>query len=610
MRLTTLIVFFILPICVISQTNNCEIISYDTKVVFNGNKVEETLNFELQINNGAGTKYAEISIPFSKNDQVINLKAAIYDIFGNKIRTLKKKDITIETPWSNINFYSDRRLKSFKLIHSQYPYILKYSYTNITNDFISLAHWSPIYYKKLKVKQATLSVEIPSKTNIHLYQHSIDSATITQIDNKTIYQWEVKDYTPLNEEAFSPTFESLNPCVIIMPKEFHYGVDGSSNSWADFGNWKHRLISKKDIITEEEKNKIHALTDTIANDWGKVKAVYHYIQDNTRYINISEDLGGLTPHPASYVCTNKYGDCKALSNYTMSLLKEIGITAYYTTVYAGVKPIKVKSEIPTHQSNHIILSIPLSKDTIWLECTNKTEPFNYLSAYTQNRLVLPNKETESQLVRTPTHTLDDALENYSTTVNMDKEYRFSSIAHIKGLAYDSFKGFDTALSEKEKKSYIDGMGFSHKADIQSFNIERPHRDSAFLQLKLEGTSSPLSEKIGSKLLVTPFRAINYKLTPVEKRKTDIWVYYPVNRCDTIIYSFDKKINNVSGLTQEENSSPYGHYNRTYTINGNQLIVHRTFQLYQNEYDFGEYEDFYAFISQSCQFDHQKMIISF
>ena len=52
---------------------------------------------------------------------------------------------------------------------------------------------------------------------------------------------------------------------------------------------------------EKETSKINSLIKGIDDEKQKIRVLYHYLQDETRYINISLETGGLKPRRASYV---------------------------------------------------------------------------------------------------------------------------------------------------------------------------------------------------------------------------------------------------------------------------------------------------------------------
>ncbi len=593
------------------QNNDSEVLNYNTIVNFDGKNINNTYEYEIKINNGAGTKNAEVEIYYQLKNPPKNLTAEIYDIFGNKVRSLKKKEIVVRTPWSEGNFHTDHRVQTFKLIHNQFPYIIKYSYTEEENDYLSIAQWAPIVNPDIKTVNAKLVVNVPHNTQLNIYQQQLDSARIETIEELDTYTWEVKNYTCSDYESYSPHFSNITPMVNIMPDLFHYGIDGHGKTWKEFGDWKANLIKDLDKLTSVEINKVHQLTDTISNTIEKIKVLYHYMQDNTRYINISIDKGGLIPYPATYVCINRFGDCKALSNYMKALLNEINIEAFYTTIYSGLKPAKVNPDFPSHQSNHIILCIPVNNDSIWLECTDKSSPFNYLNSYTQDRYALTIQQNKSKLVKTPKHDIDKAIESYTTRVKIDdnNNVTFNCVAKVYGNEFDRLKSFDTHLSNKDKEQYIDHMGLIHKADISEFNIERPNRDSTWLTLELSGSAQSITENLGSRVLLQPFKSIKHHLELPEKRVNDVFVYYPINNCDTLIYEFPQKINEVKGISNITINSSFGTYTRSFSIKNNKLIISRTFILKQGFYSKSEYKDFYDFYTKSASLDNQKLMIN-
>ena len=84
-----------------------------------------------------------------------------------------------------------------------------------------------------------------------------------------------------------------------------------------------------------------------------------------------------------------YGDCKALVNYMMALLKVAGIPSYYTLVYSGDEKISMlRNFASAAQGDHVILCVPFGQDTTWLECTNQHIPFGFLGTFTDDRDVV------------------------------------------------------------------------------------------------------------------------------------------------------------------------------------------------------------------------------
>ncbi|NJM26365.1 MAG: hypothetical protein HC859_13660, partial [Bacteroidia bacterium] len=105
-------------------------------------------------------------------------------------------------------------------------------------------------------------------------------------------------------------------------------------------------------------------------------------------MSIQLGIGGWQPFEASVVDKNGYGDCKALSNYAVAMLKEAGIKGYYCLVQAGEEPAKLDPMFAENHFNHIIVAVPLKQDTVWLECTSQTNPYGYLGEFTGDRQAL------------------------------------------------------------------------------------------------------------------------------------------------------------------------------------------------------------------------------
>ena len=65
------------------------------------------------------------------------------------------------------------------------------------------------------------------------------------------------------------------------------------------------LKSNRDALPANIKQKVHELTDHVNNTNEKIKLLYEYTQQNTRYISIQLGVGGWQPFDAKFVAEKK-----------------------------------------------------------------------------------------------------------------------------------------------------------------------------------------------------------------------------------------------------------------------------------------------------------------
>ena len=65
------------------------------------------------------------------------------------------------------------------------------------------------------------------------------------------------------------------------------------------------------IIAGTEKVKLTKILENTQDTIQKMKSLYQYMQERTRYVGIQLGIGGFQPFPAQTVFETGYGDCKA-----------------------------------------------------------------------------------------------------------------------------------------------------------------------------------------------------------------------------------------------------------------------------------------------------------
>ncbi len=590
-----------------AEKYHAEVLLQKTNIEVKNNKITKKVSYQIKINNRAGDEYATISIPYDGLVKVSNIEGVITNIFGAEIRKLKKSDIKERSDISAISFYEDSYIKEFTLKHNTYPYIINYSYEVTESQFLDIVTWFPIIDTEIPTLKAELNVNIPQGYKI-TYRSNLKAEPELNVNLDEIkYHWETSYKEIIEDQYLAPDLFYYIPHVIIAPDKFKFEKEGNLSSWSDFGNWQASLLEDINTLTDKEKYFVTNLIKGIPNKKDIVKRLYHYLQDETRYINVGIETGGLQPYSAEYVCNNKYGDCKALSNYMKALLNYVGIDAYYTLVDAGEPTMPIDTSFVFPQFNHVILYIPLNHEDIWLDCTS-SNAFNYLGTFTQNRKAFVTRKDSSYFKVTPTLKVNDVLETRSITIgykNPEAEIQVNSI--YRGDSYENInylnKDYDERTKEKIVQKYLLDGGFV----LKDFDIQLQNRDTTTIQMNYLLSSRNIYKHYGNDILINNIPFSIPELEKPEKRTLPVQIDYPVYYVDTLKYEVPDNYKIAHFSQSCSIKTKYGFYSFDVVQKESQIIIYKTFILNAATYQLSEYKAFYEFIHKARSYENKTHI---
>lgn len=605
-----IIIYCLNLIPVFADVPDAVLLNQQTDLSVKNNKLYMSRSYELKINNRKGEEYGEISIPYSKMNKVSKIEAYIRDKDGIIIKKLRSGDIKERSSISDFSFYEDHFVKEFTLIHNIYPYTLFYSYQEQQDAFLSLCCWSPIIDIDIPTQEARLTLDIPLDYKVAYSSQLIDSMRIDSIEARVKYRWMTSYMDQVEPEIYSSNKSLYIPKVVIVPDKFKYDQEGSFASWTTYGNWESRLLNGLSELPDDEKLQINSLIRGVNNDKEKIKILYHYLQNTTHYINISIETGGMKPSPASYVAINKYGDCKALTNYFRSVLSYIGIPSIYTDVDAGDLIENIDQKFPSMQFNHVFLCVPLQKDTIWLDCTSKG-PFGYLGTFTQNRQVLLIDKDNSHFTRTPALSKDDVLESRTININSDIANNIVASFHntFKGESFERLSNCSRLVNDSKQSEIIRDYYILPGLELIDYNLIPANRDSAFIILNYTAQANKFFKKYGNELLISlvPFSIPPFK--DPKNRKYPVQLDYPINKLDTINYLIPLGYQ-LSCLPKNQTlNSTFGSYSIRFLHDNNKIEVVKNFILNDGDYPLAQYKDFFKFVKTVNDIENSSYIVT-
>ena len=336
------------------------------------------------------------------------------------------------------------------------------------------------------------------------------------------------------------------------------------------------------------------------------------MQQKTHYISVQVGIGGFRPFAAADVDKDGYGDCKALVNYTKSLLKVAGIDSWYCEVFGDhQEKLSLTPDFASVQGNHIILCIPFKSDTTWLECTDQQSPFGYLGDFTDDRIVLACTPEGGKLLHTPKYTTEDNLEQRKA------DFVLSEAGDLSGTMETVFKGTD----------YDDRYPIIQKAQAERIKSIRRYYpinnlDIKALEYKQDKSLKPATYE-NIKLSAREYGAINdgkfyfslnsvdrYSsgIKPVRNRINPVTIERGYTEEDDITYTLPKGYSLDTEPLNIKIDKPFGTYTATMTIKGDQLVYNRKFQIKDGTYSKDIYQDVVDFYQSVVDADNYNVVL--
>ncbi len=539
---------------------------------------------------------------YSPMNKIIWIKGKLFDESGKQIKSYFSDDVKDFCYRDGFSLYQDNRVKMIDPEYANYPFTVEYTYQMEMKQSLFLPSWSHSP-ENTSFEISSYTLKVPPGYNFRYKEYNLSKPVVkSTVDGKEIYSWSLNNLKARVDEPLSSIKTPDFPLVRVAPNNFMLGeTKGSAESWKQLGMWATTLITDKDKLPDATIAKVKELTTNCKTDIEKVKVIYEFMQQKTRYVNIAIGIGGWQPFDASTVDKNSYGDCKALSNYTHALLNAVGVKSFYTLVKAGSEADDIDESFPSSQFNHAFVCVPVEKDTIWLECTSQRLPCCFNSDFTDDRNVLIIDGENSRLVHTRIYPATENCTNRTSKILLKDET--SGEATVKtqyiGLAYGDMSRILYVDDADKKKHITQGIELP-SFTLNNFSFIENRSKTPSLNENLNMSITNYIHKLSGEILLLPLNFMN-KLTSipekVRNRKTEMCIRRSEQENDTVVYQLPYEYKIVEIPTNQNITSKFGKYTASVTKKENIITYNRHFELNKGTYPAEDYADFRDFLEQ-------------
>lgn len=576
-------------------------------------KAVEKVSYAITILNNNGIEAAEFIQYYNKFSNIKVISAKVFDEKGELIKKIKSSDIRDYSAISGFSLFDDSRVIYIDPEYRTLPFTVEYSYEVSHNGILNYPVWYANRDFNIAVEKSNFTVIAPKDYNLRYLEKSTSkSCEILRNEENVSYKWSEENLKSVLKEDYSVHFDNLTPTVFTAPTKFEMdGSEGNFESWQNFGKWIYNLNIGKDDLEEEKIIEIKELVKDAGSDEEKVKILYEYLQNKTRYVSIQVGIGGWQPFDANITDKYSYGDCKGLSNYMKAILKAVDIKSFYTIIQAGVDDPHFNASFPSNQFNHAILCVPLQTDTIWLECTSQQLPFGHSGSFTDDREALLITKDGGKLVKTPCYSDNENVKTTLSKVNLGEESSQAEITiKYEGCFYDNMTRF-IRLEDLDRKKFILKSLNIQNFELVEYNHVEKRSTQPEIDLNLSISIREYTTNMGSRLMVPLNLLSKIKDVPSQRyaRNSDIQIQRSEQMIDTIIYNIPEQYKLQYTPENTLIESNYGTYRINISKEENQLTYVRQLILKKGTYPASEYDSFSNFFENIETADNLKFIVT-
>ena len=343
--------------------------------------------------NRAREEESEIRIPYNAAFEKVRLVRARTIRPDGSVLTVRPSDIRTAKP----SEYDDARILSVSMPGVQPGCVIDYEYvTEQTASQMPGHFWTQWYFQSGTdpVVRTRLTVTVPKGKQLFskLRNSTVQPTVRDSSDGKsTVSVWEQRDVAPFELEPMMPPAETLLPKLTLS----------TIPDWDTVARWYAGLATGRDTASPEIKALARKLTAGKTDPVEKARAIFHHVQEQTRYVAIELGISAYQPRPAARTLRNEYGDCKDMATLLVSLLREAGIPAWPVLLEAGWKGTVSESLPAPSAFNHALCQAKIGGVSYWLDATAQVCPFGVVPAADRGCEVLVVRDGKAVFERIP-----------------------------------------------------------------------------------------------------------------------------------------------------------------------------------------------------------------
>jgi transglutaminase-like putative cysteine protease len=388
--------------------------------------------------------------------------------------------------------------------------------------------------------------------------------TVTEEGDQRVFHFVARDLAAVKEEPLQPPWsETLG----------HVNVS-TYKTWEDVGRWYWGLIKDQFIPDDEVRRRAEALTKGLTDERAKVRAIYDYVVQKTRYVALEFGIHGYKPYRCAQIFARGFGDCKDKATLVVTMLRALGVDAIPVVVRTGNKGDIETAPASLAPFDHMIAYVP-SLDW-YLDGTAEYSGPLELPAMDRGALALQVNEGHGKLVHLPDPPASASVSSYriDAAVAADGSAQVDWRASVEGVEASEWRARFHAQATRRQRAEQMFASLLPGSEVTTFDSSNLEDIEAPVSLHTRGKVPQFARTDGGVLSVPIGRREHMvrDYAPTTERALDIRVPAQWTEQDewTVHVPVGAKITNAPVSTN--GASPFGTYSLVVEIGATTMHV--------------------------------------
>ncbi len=425
--------------------------------------------------------------------------------------------------------------------------------------------------------------------------------TVEESGEVRTYHFVATDVPPVLPEASQPPYSELLGHVHVS----------TYRSWEEMARWYWGLVKDQFVADDEVRRRAAEATKGLSDDRAKVRAVYDYVVEKTRYVALEFGIHGFKPYGSAQIFARGFGDCKDKATLIVTMLKELGIPATIVIVRTGLRGDFETYPASLAPFDHAIAYVP-SLD-LFLDGTAEYAGSMELPSMDRGALALQVNEGVPKLVHLPDPPASASVttRKVDVTETADGSALIDWRLTVTGAAAGGYRQrYHVASARKERlaedlSSELAGLAIS-QVDASNLNdVEQP------VSLRVRARSQELARRERDTLSFPagPRMHLVRNWAPLSERRLDVRLHSRATTVGDWTLHVPAGMHVVSAPLPADVRTPFGSVRVETESAGTTVHVVTTITLDQTRILAREYAAFRAFCEAGDRALDQRVIVS-